>query len=135
MHSKRIMITKPEQNEHKLFYSSDGEHKKALIGHLRVDFGSGDEFWHSWWGEHEEMNDDEFSDTLDHIFRTMRKHIFRDRESMRVYLKNLPTGQLDESQGFKETMTATAIAMKRSCLSRRCPGRMNQTILKWEECK
>ena len=101
MHSKRIMITKPEQNEHKLFYSSDGEHKKALIGHLRVDFGSGDEFWHSWWGEHEEINDDEFSDTLDHIFRTMRKHIFRDRESMRVYLKNLPTGQLDESQGFK----------------------------------
>ena len=101
MHSKRIMITKPEQNEHKLFYSSDGEQKKALIGHLRIDFGSGDEFWHSWWGEHEEMNDDEFSDTLDHIFRTMRKHIFKNRDSMKAYLKKLPTEQIDDWQGFK----------------------------------
>ena len=100
MDSKRITITRPEKNERELFFSGN-KAESACIGHLRIDFGSGDEFWHSWWGKHEEMNDAEFSDTLDHLFRTMRKHIFKDRDSMKAYLKKLPTEQIDDWQGFK----------------------------------
>ena len=100
MDSKRITITRPEKNERELFFSG-GKAESACIGHLRIDFGSGDEFWHSWWGKHEEMNDAEFSDILDHLFRTMRKNIFKDRESMKEYLKKLPTEQIDDWQGFK----------------------------------
>ena len=104
MHSKRIMITKPEKNEHELFYS-ESKAEAACIGHLRIDFGKGDEFWSTWWphkGETEsELNDAEFKETIDHVINTFRKHLLQDRNSMGSYLKRLPTEKIGEWQGFK----------------------------------
>ena len=104
MHSKRIMITKPEKNEQELFYS-ESKAEAACIGHLRIDFGKGNEFWSTWWphkGETEGgLNDAGFKETISHVVDIMRNHIFRDRNSMGVYLKTLPTEQLGDWQGFK----------------------------------
>lgn len=104
MHSKRIMITKPEKNEQELFYS-ESKAEAACIGHLRIDFGKGNEFRSTWWphkGETEGgLNDAGFKETISHVVDIMRNHILRDRNCMGVYLKTLPTEQLDDWQGFK----------------------------------
>ena len=104
MHSKRIMITKPEKNEQELFYS-ESKVEAACIGHLRIDFGKGNEFWSTWWphkGETEGgLNDAGFKETISHVVDIMRNHILRDRNSMGVYLKTLPTEQFGDWQGFK----------------------------------
>ena len=104
MHSKRIMITRPQQNEQELFYSGS-KAEAACIGHLRIDFSKGNEFWSTWWphkGEVEgRLNDAEFKGTIDHVVNAFRKHLLQSRSNMQSYLKKLPTEQLDEWQGFK----------------------------------
>mgnify|MGYP001497574394 CR=1 FL=1 len=52
-----------------LFTLKDGEHHAdCRIGHVRGDFGSnGNEFHHTWWPQHEELNTDEFKTELTQV--------------------------------------------------------------------
>ena len=57
----KISITAADKNEEKLFYACDEENiLAAKIGHMRFDFGSGRQFYGSWFGTTSELNDEEF---------------------------------------------------------------------------
>ena len=106
MGNKTIHIYQPKENEKKLFYSGNNEKiEEACIGHLRIDFGFGKEFRHSWWqhnGETEnKLNTQPFKETLDRVIDSFRKNLLKNREYMGVFLSQLPTIQLDSYQGFK----------------------------------
>lgn len=60
------------RDEEFLFFSGNTE-DQACIGHLRGDFGSGTEFWTTWWDHNEELKGQEFKDELDAVVNALRK--------------------------------------------------------------
>lgn len=62
-----------------LFTLKDGEHHAdRCIGHVRGDFGSnGNEFHHTWWPQHEELNTDEFKTELTQVVNELRSDSLR----------------------------------------------------------
>ena len=60
------------EDEELLSFSSTPQ-DQAFIGHLRGDFGSGTEFWTTWWDHHEELKGQESKDELDHLVNSLRE--------------------------------------------------------------
>ena len=68
-----------------IFYALPPEQDKELgaIGHVRIDFGSGTEFWHTWWPRGpEELNSPEFRAELDQVMEQLRRGVLKDFASM-----------------------------------------------------
>lgn len=65
--------------EDKLFYSQDMGVDIRCIGHVRFDFGSGNEFWHTWWPHiaDEAHNKEAFKQELDALFAFLRSNILQ----------------------------------------------------------
>ena len=93
------------------FYSGSSEEAKC-IGHLRADFGSGDEYHASWWPhEANAHNTPVFREEFQALMTELRKGILRDRRSMQLYLCEHPGvlleekpstyGYLVETQGYR----------------------------------
>lgn len=61
-----------DRNEELLSFSGSAE-EQACIGHLRGDFGSGTEFWTTWWDHNEELKGQEFKDELDAVVNALWK--------------------------------------------------------------
>jgi hypothetical protein len=87
-----------------LFYAADSETDLAngCIGHVRMDFGRGEEFWHTWWPRGpEEWNSPEFKEELGEVVSEMRRSILKDLHSMSSYCCNhggeLPKGSYGRS--------------------------------------
>lgn len=87
-----------------LFYAADSETDLAngCIGHVRMDFGRGEEFWHTWWPRGpEEWNSPEFKEELGEVVGEMRRSILKDLRSMSSYCCNhggeLPNGNCGRS--------------------------------------
>lgn len=87
-------------SESDCFYSSHSEDpiEQRCIGHLRLDFGSGNEFWTSWWPHTAHRHNDaafkaEFSELINHL----RKSLLKNRASMYKYLAEHPGALLEES--------------------------------------
>lgn len=96
----QIKCANPDQRS--MFYS-DSESKlgNACVGHLRMDFGSGNEFFSTWWGNRAYLNTQKFRDTLDSLVSELRKTgLLRNREEMQHYCDTNPSLCLDESYGF-----------------------------------
>lgn len=55
-------------------YSDDTKDKeRGVIGHLRGDFGSGKEFWTTWWPHNDELNKQPFKTELDAVVNWLRQ--------------------------------------------------------------
>ncbi|MCM1062707.1 MAG: hypothetical protein NC452_20870 [Eubacterium sp.] len=85
-----------------LFYSDcKPELRNACIGHLRMDFGRGGEFWSTWWGNREDMNDSNFKSELDEVVNTLREDgLLKNRREMQKICGNNTSLDLGESNGF-----------------------------------
>jgi hypothetical protein len=82
-----------------LFYAADHETDltNGCIGHVRMDFGSGESFWHTWWPRGpEEWNSPEFKQELGEVVDEMRQGVLKNLRSMGSYCCNhggeLPSG-------------------------------------------
>ena len=87
-----------------LFYAADPETDLAngCIGHVRMDFGRGEEFWHIWWPRGmEEWNSPEFKQELSEVVDEMRQGVLKNLNSMSSYCYNhggeLPSGSYGRS--------------------------------------
>ena len=85
-----------------LFYSDcESSLRNACIGHVRMDFGSGNEFWTSWWGNREDMNDSAFKAELNDVVNTLRKDgLLKNRYEMQKVCGNNQSLALGEGHGF-----------------------------------
>lgn len=77
-------------NSEELFYSNSPREQEC-IGHLRADFGSGKEFFSSWWSHGGNAhNDSTFRKELNALLKELRKDILKDRAHMRRYMSKQP---------------------------------------------
>ncbi len=85
-----------------MFYSDcDPALRNACIGHVRMDFGSGSEFWTTWWGNREDMNDGNFKAELNDVVNSLRKDgLLKNRSEMQRACGNNLGLALGEAYGF-----------------------------------
>ena len=75
--------------------------RNACVGHLRMDFGSGNEFWSTWWGNREDLNDSVFRAELDEVVNGLRKDgLLKNRSEMHRICSEKKSLALDETCGF-----------------------------------
>lgn len=89
--------------EQKTLFYSDCEPalRNACIGHVRMDFGSGNEFWTTWWGNREDMNDGNFKAELNDLVNSLRKDgLLKNRSEMYRACGNYSSLALGEAHGF-----------------------------------
>ena len=90
-------------SEQKSMFYSDCEPalRNACVGHLRMDFGGGNEFFSTWWGNRSELNTKEFRNDLDGVIGELRKTgLLKKRSEMQRYCGGRQSLGLDESHGF-----------------------------------
>lgn len=87
--------------------SSQIEGQTGCIGHLRGDFGSGQEFYTSWFDHRSEYKTDEFKTELDEVVNTLREKdgLFFSRGSMTKHCYQHPEAEFEGNDcaeyGFK----------------------------------
>ncbi|HBH94326.1 MAG TPA: hypothetical protein DDX91_01130 [Ruminococcaceae bacterium] len=91
-----------DSSQKSLFYSDcEPALRNACIGHVRMDFGSGSEFWTTWWGNREDMNDSAFKTELNEVVNRLRKDgLLRNRSEMQIACGNNSSLALGEAHGF-----------------------------------
>lgn len=66
-----------------------------------MDFGSGNEFWTTWWGNRDDLNNSVFKAELNEVVNQLRKDgLLKDRYSMHKVCANESNLALGESHGF-----------------------------------
>ena len=80
-----------------LFFSTDmGEAR--CVGHLRGDFGSGEEFWTSWWPHNDDrFNTQDFKDDFYPLVNALRRNLLKSRAAMYKYIADHPSAVLEDS--------------------------------------
>lgn len=89
--------------EQKSMFYSDCEPalQNACVGHLRMDFGSGNEFYSSWFGSREDLNDSAFKAELQEVVNELRRDgLLKNRREMQRFCDAHQSLNLDESCGF-----------------------------------
>lgn len=89
--------------EQKSMFYSDCEPalRNACVGHLRMDFGSGNEFYSSWFGSRDDLNDSAFKAELQEVVNELRKDgLLKNRREMQRFCDAHQSLNLDESCGF-----------------------------------
>lgn len=89
--------------EQKSMFYSDCEPalQNACVGHLRMDFGSGNEFYSSWFESRENLNDSAFKAELNEVVNELRKEgLLKNRREMQRFCDAHQSLNLDESCGF-----------------------------------
>ena len=89
--------------EQKSMFYSDCEPalRNACVGHLRMDFGSGNEFYSSWFESRENLNDSAFKAELNEVVNELRKDgLLKNRREMQRFCDAHQSLNLDESCGF-----------------------------------
>lgn len=99
----KFEVTAAEKNEEKLFYACDEDGiKAAKIGHMRLDFGSGSQFYGTWFGNNGELNDDEFKAEFNEVTKLLRNDLLKDRSAMGKYIREHSSLDLgDRGNGYK----------------------------------
>lgn len=98
----KYQIKCPDPEQHSMFYSDcDPALRDACVGHLRMDFGSDNEFWNTWWGNRDDLNDSAFKAELNDVVNELRKDgLLKNRSEMRRYCATHQNLNLNESYGF-----------------------------------
>ena len=89
--------------EQKSMFYSDCESalQNACVGHLRMDFGSGNEFYSSWFESRENLNDSAFKAELQEVVNELRRDgLLKNRREMQRFCDANQSLNLDESCGF-----------------------------------
>ena len=89
--------------EQKSMFYSDCEPalRNACVGHLRMDFGRGNEFYSSWFGSREDLNDSAFKAELNEVVNELRRDgLLKNRREMQRFCDAHQSLNLDESCGF-----------------------------------
>ena len=89
--------------EQKSMFYSDCEPalRNACVGHLRMDFGSGNEFYSSWFESREDLNDSAFKAELNEVVNELRRDgLLKNRREMKRFCDAHQSLNLDESCGF-----------------------------------
>lgn len=89
--------------EQKSMFYSDCEPalRNACAGHLRMYFGSGNEFYSSWFGSRDDLNDSAFKAELQEVVNELRKdRLLKNRREMLRFCDAHQSLNLDESCGF-----------------------------------
>lgn len=89
--------------EQKSMFYSDCEPalQNACVGHLRMDFGSGNEFYSSWFESRENLNDSAFKADLQEVVNELRRDgLLKNRREMQRFCDAHQSLNLDESCGF-----------------------------------
>ena len=96
----QLKCAEPEQ--HSMFYSDcDLALRNACVGHLRMDFGSGNEFYSSWWENRSDLNTEPFHSELDEVVNGLRKDgLLKSRHEMQRSCSHNQSLNLNESYGF-----------------------------------
>lgn len=95
----KIKCAEPEQ--HSMFYSDcEPALRNACVGHLRMDFGSGNEFFSTWWGNRLDLNTELFRTELDDVVNVLRGELLKNRSGMQKYCSYHQSLNLNESYGF-----------------------------------
>ena len=91
-----------EAEQKSMFYSDcEPALRNACVGHLRMDFGSGNEFYSSWFGSREDLNDSAFKAELQEVVNELRKDgLLKNRREMQRFCDAHQSLNLDESCGF-----------------------------------
>lgn len=90
-----------------LFSSVEMDAQHGCIGHVRADFDSSDQFWHTWWPHHEEWNTAEFKEELSKVVDELRDcGMLQSFEALSKYCYAHPEARLDptirdNAYGFK----------------------------------
>ena len=99
MSGEMYPIFETGRDEENLFFSTATE-EQACVGHLRGDFGSGTEFWTTWWDRHEELKDQPFRDELDAVVNALRKDgPLKDLRSMEDFCRKRPRSRMSPASG------------------------------------
>ncbi len=98
----KIQIKCANAEQKSMFYSScEPALRNACVGHLRMDFGSGKEFYTSWWQNRDDLNDSAFRAELDEVVNGLRKDgLLKNRSEMHRICSEKKSLALDESCGF-----------------------------------
>lgn len=99
-----VTMQPAEKSKRHLFYSLGNlNHDKetGCIGHVRGDFGKGNEFWTTWWPHCEEYKTREFQSERDKLVNTLReKHgMLRNFALMKSHCSKHPEAKLSNSRG------------------------------------
>lgn len=96
-------ISAANKSEEKLFYSCNDEGIKAAhVGHLRLDFGSGKQFYGTWFENNTELNDQAFKDEQNMVINSLRSTLLKNRETMSEFIQEHESLDLgDRGNGFK----------------------------------
>ena len=89
--------------EQKSMFYSDCEPalQNACVGHLRMDFGSGNEFYSSWFESRENLNDSAFKADLQEVVKELwREGLLKNGREMQRFCDAHQSLNLDESCGF-----------------------------------
>ena len=74
----------------------------ACVGYVRMDFGSGKEFWSTWRGNREDLNNSVFKAELSAVVDQLRTDgLLKDRYSMQKVCADSSNLALDESRRKK----------------------------------
>ena len=99
MSGEMYSIFETGREEENLFFSTTTE-EQACVGHLRGDFGSGTEFWTTWWDHLEELKDQPFRDELDAVVNALRKDgPLKDLRSMEDFCRKRPQSRMSPASG------------------------------------
>lgn len=99
----KINIKTADKKEEKLFYACDEEEIKAVkIGHMRMDFGNGRQFYGTWFGNNDELNDEKFKAEFNELTKELRQGLLKDRTEMGKFIRENPSLDLgSRGNGYK----------------------------------
>ena len=99
MSDERYPLLEAATDEEPLSFSS-GVEEQACVGHLRGDFGSGTEFWTTWWDHQEALKDQAFKDELDEVVNALRKEgPLKGLSSMERFCRSHPQARMSPRAG------------------------------------
>ena len=98
-----LKITAADRSEKKLFYYCEEEEiKDAKIGHLRMDFGRGSEFYGTWFTTNSAINDQDFRTEFNELLKILQKDLLKNRKEMNRFVRENPPLDLgDNGSGYK----------------------------------
>ncbi len=98
----KYQIKCADAKQKSMFYSDcEPALQNACVGHLRMDFGSGNEFYSSWFESRENLNDSAFKAELNEVVNELRKEgLLKNRREMQRFCDAHQSLNLDESCGF-----------------------------------
>jgi hypothetical protein len=63
----------PPDKEDWVYSDASKDQERGCIGHLRGDFGDGNEFWNTWWQHQAKLNTEPFRTELDEVVTQLRQ--------------------------------------------------------------